>query len=61
MVQVKSSKSKYNLIREAAKKNPQLMARRANKRVGGGGKGGAIKEKKLFLKLFKKILLPFKK
>ena len=42
-----------------AEKNSSSLNGRAIKR-GGGGKGPAIKEKYLFLKLFKKYLMPFK-
>ena len=44
---------KSGRIREAAKKKSSSTSGRATKREGeGGGKGRAIKEKKVFLKLF---------
>ena len=47
-----------NLVREAAKKISYFPYGRAIRKEGGGGP--AIKEQNNFLKLFWKILLPFK-
>ena len=47
----------FSLALGKPQKKSSSTSGRATKR-GGGGKGQAIKEKKLFLKLF--ILLPFK-